>query len=87
MVGFKEKPDLRTQEERDASINYFQVMMRQAAMECDAFDTDMNTQLDFDEFSTLIRDREIGVHSEVALQERFDAIDADGRGYVTPPGL
>jgi Ca2+-binding EF-hand superfamily protein len=82
MVGFKEKPDLRTPEEREASIRYFAIMMRQAAMECDAFDSDMNAQLDFDEFSTLIRDREVGVHSEVALQERFDAIDADSSGYI-----
>ena len=37
---------------------------------------------DFDEFSKLVREREVGIFSEDMLRERFEAI-SDGDGHVT----
>ena len=60
----------------------FEICMRQAAMEFDALDNNNDGELDFAEFSQMIRDREVGVHSERALQQRFDALDLDGGGTI-----
>lgn len=60
----------------------FDVGMRNSAMEFDALDADASRTLEFDEFSKLVRERELGVHSEDALRERFEAI-SDGEGHVT----
>ena len=65
--------------------------MRQAVMEFDALDTNGRDtdsgergdgELDFYEFSRLIREREMGIHSEKALRERFNILDADHSGAV-----
>ena len=52
--------------------------MRNAAMEFDALDADQSRTLEFEEFSKLVREREMGVHSEEALRARFEAISDDG---------
>ena len=78
----KERKDTRSPEERLEARKAFEVAMRQAAMEYDATDDDRNRELDFREFSRMIREREMGVHSEVALQERFKELDADGSGTI-----
>ena len=38
--------------------------------------------MDFDEFSVMVRAREMGIHTEAALRQRFEELDADGSGYV-----
>jgi len=67
------------------SSDSFDIGMRQLAMEFDAMDLDVNRSLDFSEFSQLIRSREMAVHSEKALRERFDALDVNGSGTVDMP--
>ena len=67
------------------SSDSFDIGMRQFAMEFDAMDLDVNRSLDFYEFSTLIRSREMAVQSEKALRERFDALDVNGSGKVDMP--
>ena len=59
----------------------FEITMRQAAMEFDEL-SGGSGELDFREFSRMIREREVGVHTEQALKERFDAIDKDGGGTI-----
>ena len=51
-------------------------------MEMDAFDNDRNRSLDFREFSKLVREREMAIHTEEALRKRFKAMDADGSGEI-----
>lgn len=71
-------PDLRTEPERLAAKKDFETQMRQAVMEFDALDTGGNDavtgggdmQLDFYEFSRLIREREIGIHSGAKHAEK-----------------
>ena len=70
---------------RATSRKAFDVGVRQAVMEFDAMDLDRNATLGFDEFCTMVRNREMGVHSESALRQRFDAIDADGSGTLEMP--
>ena len=57
--------------------------LRQAAMEWDALDADRSRTLDFAEFSALVREREVGIHSETALEARYAHIDVDGSGTIT----
>ena len=67
---------------RQAAFRAFELAMRQAVMEYDAIDANGDHELDFREFSRLIRDREMGVHSETALLERFTELDADASGKI-----
>ncbi len=60
----------------------FEVAMRQSVMEFDAADLDRNRSLNFREFSELVRNREMGIHSEDALRARFNELDADGSGTL-----
>jgi len=82
------KQDTRTHEERMLARKAFEVSMRQAVMEFDALDTSGGEtdggdgKLDFREFSRLIREREMGIHTEYALSERFAILDADGSGEL-----
>ena len=76
----KGSKDTRPLEERQAARHAFVVALRQAIMEFDAHT--LEHDMDFREFSSLIREREIGVHSEVALKQRFDELDADETGTV-----
>ncbi len=64
------------------SAKAFDVGMRQLAMEFDGMDLDFSLALDFEEFSRLVRAREIAIHSETALRERFNLLDVDGSGTV-----
>ena len=89
MVGRSAPPDPRSAEERAAARKDFETQMRQSAMEFDSLDTrggaedgNGDTELDFKEFSRLIRERELGVHSEYALRERFDSMDLDKGGSI-----
>ena len=89
-----EPVDLRSYDEREDAKKAFELSMRQAVMEFDALDTEGGDgdrpdghgrgdgELDFREFSRLIREREIGVHSEQALQKRMNGLDADGSGTI-----
>ena len=74
--------DFRSRAERDEARKRFEVAMRQAVMEFDSLLQTGVKELDFREFSRLIREREVGVHSEYALRKRFDALDADSSGTV-----
>lgn len=67
--------DTRTPAERKAARVAFEIAMRQASIEYTTYSGDGAgpKELDFDEFSTMIRDREIGIHSERRLLERFSA--------------
>ena len=92
MGAKKSVQDLRTREEREAAKRDFEVLMRQAAMEFDALDTQQDVdgeegagsdkQLDFLEFSRLVREREIAIHPEDHLHARFEFLDADGSGSI-----
>lgn len=64
----------------------FEVGMRQAAMEFDALDADSSRTLDFDEFAGLIREREVGIHSEASLRRRFSDADPHNTGCITVGG-
>lgn len=72
------KSDVASATEQEA----FEVGMRQDMMEMQAFDVDENYKLDFREYSKLVREREIGIHSELALQRRFDDLDVDGSHHI-----
>jgi len=79
------KPKGNTPEERaarEAAHRNFELSMRQAVMEYDSLDGNGDKILDFREFSQLIREREMGVHTEEVLLERFNEIDADGSGSI-----
>ena len=61
--------------------NFF-VGIRHNAMEYHTHDLDGDEKLSYDEFSNLIREREIGVHSEVVLEYRFHELDPGDTGFV-----
>ena len=63
----------------------FDVAVRHLAMEYDAMDLDTSGKLDFREFSKLVRAREMAIHTEEALRQRFEDLDADGSGTVDVP--
>ena len=73
---------LRKKVERKEKEEDFETGMRHSAMEFDVMDADRSHSLEFDEFSKLVREREVGVFSEDMLRERFEAI-SDGDGHVT----
>lgn len=56
--------------------------LRQDAMEFGEFDVNNDGVLDFREFSTLVRQREVGIHSELALAYRFQELDPENKGFV-----
>ena len=60
----------------------FEDGMRQNAMELQAIDADNDHKLDFVEFCALVRERELGDHTDEELKERFQALDADGSGKI-----
>ena len=60
----------------------FEIGVRQAAMEFDASDLDRDRQIDYDEFSKMVRQREMAIHTEEALRRRFDDMDGDGSGLI-----
>ena len=62
----------------------FDVSMRQSVMEYDAADLDRDQRLEFREFSRLVREREMAIHTEEALRQRFDELDTDGSGTIEP---
>ena len=43
---------------------------------------DENEQLDFEQFRTLIRQRETGEHSQMELEARFKELDANDNGLI-----
>lgn len=73
---------LRPKTERKEKEEDFEVGLRNSAMEFDAMDADRSHSLEFDEFSKLVREREVGIFSEDMLRQRFEAI-SDGDGHVT----
>lgn len=50
-----------------------------------AFGGCARAELDFREFSALVREREMAIHSEAALRRRFSELDIDGSGYIDMP--
>ena len=74
----KKKADI----DPELAAETFGAQMRQNAMEFSAYDTDQNRQLDFHEFSKMVREREVGIFPEAVLHYRFDALDPDGTGFV-----
>ena len=60
----------------------WEVGMRNNAMEFDAHDLDNNRKLDFREFSQLVRERELAVHSDIVLAYRFQELDPDRTGFI-----
>ena len=68
--------DLRSADERADARKRFEISMRQAVMEFDALDADESTELDFREFSRLIREREIGVVRHLGARALLAAADA-----------
>jgi len=65
----------------------FETDIRHLAMEWDAMDFDRNRKLDFGEFSKLVREREMAINSEDALQARFHELDKDGTGLIEMPEM
>ena len=66
-------------------MSAFAVNARSAAMEFDSADLDRDRELDFFEFSKLVREREMAIHTEEELHMRFDEMDADGSGSISVP--
>jgi len=60
----------------------FKEGMQRAADDHDDADKDIDNKLDFEEFCSLVRGREEGVHKEEELKSRFEALDADGTGKI-----
>ena len=48
----------------------------------DASDLDRDRQMDFREFSKMVREREMAIHTEDALRRRFEDMDSDGSGFI-----
>lgn len=65
-----------------AALGEFEVGVRQAAMAFDASDLDRNRTLDFREFSKMVREREVAIHTEEALRKRFVDMDTDNSGLI-----
>ena len=79
----KPRKDSRSVEDRKAARLAFGTAMRQAAMEYDSvMQGPAGSEIDFRSFSRMIREREVGIHSEEALLERFSEIDTDGSGMI-----
>uniref|UniRef100_A0A7S2JHC6 EF-hand domain-containing protein n=1 Tax=Haptolina brevifila TaxID=156173 RepID=A0A7S2JHC6_9EUKA len=76
------KKDTRTRAERMAAREEFAIAMRQTAMEYDTASREEGGELSFKVFSQMMREREVGIHSEVALQGRFAEMDKDGGGTI-----
>ena len=38
--------------------------------------------MDFREFSKMVREREMAIHTEDALRRRFEDMDSDGSGFI-----
>ena len=60
----------------------FATGMRQNEIDRQLADIDESGTLDFGEFCSLVRERELGEHSEEELRARFDEIDLDHDGYI-----
>ena len=73
---------IRDDAEHAAGLHEFTVTLRQNVMEFDAADLDRNCKLDFKEFSKMVRAREIAIHTEAALRERFELMDTDASGTI-----
>ena len=58
----------------------FSVGMRHNAMDYDTHDKNADNALDFDEFCALIRERELGHHTEAELRKRFNEVDENDDG-------
>ena len=60
----------------------FDVGMRQNAIGFSVADADADNKLDFDEFCAMVREREMGEHTEAELRARFEYLDGDHSGKV-----
>ena len=63
----------------------FKKGMENNAKEFDLFDFTLDKRLDFQEFSRLMREREVGDFTEEELYARFNALDTDKSGTVRQP--
>ena len=63
-------------------VKNFQKTARNQAMLNDAHDADGDGKLDYNEFSKLVREREMGIFTEQAMRKRFNSLDADGSGTI-----
>ena len=77
------KPVLPASEEEKAALQSFDVHMRQLVIDLDGFDDDRNRRLDFDEFSKIIRDREIGIQTGDSLRARFGKTKVNNAVHCT----
>ena len=68
--------------EEKAAHQAFDVAMRQLVIDLDQVDKNGDRKLDFNEFSALVREREIGIQNSATLRQRFDILDADGSGTI-----
>ena len=73
-----EANDVANEEEEES----FEVGMIQNALDFEAHDVNEDLMLSFDEFSALVRQRELGEHSDEELLARFEALDLDGSGQI-----
>ena len=61
----------------------FDTGMRQLEIDRQVADADNDGKLTFEEFSNLVREREVGDHPEEELRGRFNEIDKDGSGAIS----
>ena len=60
----------------------FATGMRQAEIDRQLADADEDGMLTLDEFSSLVKEREEGEHTDEELRERFNRLDTDGSGRI-----
>ena len=67
---------------RGSGEEEFESGMRQNVAEFDMADQNQDRKLSFVEFCALVREREVGEHSDEELRARFDALDTNGSGMI-----
>ena len=77
----RKKDTLSDKQARDAAASEsFERAVRSAVAEYDSVDN--KDGVDFRAFSRLVREREMGIHTEHALWERFNALDTNKSGTI-----
>ena len=64
------------------NLENFHKSAHATALLMETFDKDGDRKLDFREFAALVREREMGIHTEEAMRKRFLSLDQNGNGEI-----